>query len=349
MSSSEWQDERLPEEVLSNSAIKTPYSNPWEMLSRPEDGNLVGLGPSSFSHQRRIHDKWFYKCSQFKKFVSIRCLKMYHHWINLYVGFQEKQRRLKGLPPSPRAFQEGLKYYAGLYQSKAPNAQIFLDFLQRNGVPDWANPYSESSIEHYQYHPLGFLAADVDYLLQALEQEWEKEEKEKTVPSLNPTLESLAETLDAFPNVFPPSAQLDTEKKWPSLYDSQVENAKELEKIQLYWRSEARLCWALMLVFAKNQEQEFKKKNKDKKSSIFSSSFSYLKKEVHPDNLWLITVDAYQHFPDSFQGFSKAMVKEAAQKLGFGLGLELTSSSDDAMNNDPVNHGEVDSGTEENV
>lgn len=312
MTNSEWQDERPPEKILNDSAVKTRYKTPWDMLNRPEKESV------GFKNQ-----KWYLffidKRKQVRHLIQKHLIQKYvtqyiEPLFDAYVGLQEKKRRLKGLSASSRALKETLNYYTGLYQNKSPNPVLFFRFLKRNGVPDWNNPYPETTSEYYHLHPLGFIAADVDYLLQALEQDWENQETQSTPSKHHFSMEAMADVLEVMVE------KNDFMGKWPSLYDSELEHEQNFLTIQADWRNNARQCWALMLIFAYQQEEEYRKVYPKSKNY---SAFHRLKKEIHPDNLWLITVDAYQNYPESLFGFSKEYFQKVAQSLGFGMGLDF--------------------------
>lgn len=87
-------------------------------------------------------------------------------------GLQERWYQRRSGRPSGRAREEWLGYYQGLYRGHEPQPALFRRLIQRNGVPDWPNPYREGDPGYYDFHPEGLLAADLEAILRGVQQDW---------------------------------------------------------------------------------------------------------------------------------------------------------------------------------
>ena len=56
-------------------------------------------------------------------------------------------------------------YYKYLYVSKSANHKELLNLLYLYGSPDFDNPASVESVEYNYYHDCGFIAAEIDAIL----------------------------------------------------------------------------------------------------------------------------------------------------------------------------------------
>lgn len=310
---SEWQDERPPEQVLGTSAARSRYLSPWDMLNQPDDESEAQapfhpLGNKGRNKGLARFTAWVATTPVQKAIAA--AARWRQKWTDTRLSREERAHRDENEGPSPRAFQEFLSYYTGLYQTRGPDPLRFARLLARNGLPDWVNPYPESAAEHYEFHPQGLLAADVDYLLQAIEEDWAGKENARPVPPVFP--DSVMATGQSRLS----ASAGHTARQWPSLYGADAGRESDRLREHVLWRAEARKCWALAIVAAYRQQMEG------------SVPFAHLLREVHPDNLWLVTVDAYQNLPERAAdtdpaSVTRALFLEAATALGFGLGLDM--------------------------
>lgn len=148
-----------------------------------------------------------------------------HALFDRSVGWWEKRRQARGAGPSLRAWREASAYYSGLYQDRGPNPAAFRRLLMRCGTPDWANPFPEGDAGHFLFHPLGFLAADLETVLEAVQDVWSK---------------SLPSAL--------PSQGADSTDDWPDLASSQEAGQQARRQTDREWGQLAGLCWALAVV-----------------------------------------------------------------------------------------------------
>jgi hypothetical protein len=93
-------------------------------------------------------------------------------------GFQERRFQRQEGRPSFRAQEEWLDYYQSLYHGHDPDPARYVQLLRRNGVPDWPNPHTEGDLAHYDFHPDGLLAADLEAILLGLRRDWAREAPE---------------------------------------------------------------------------------------------------------------------------------------------------------------------------
>jgi hypothetical protein len=331
---SDWQDERPPEQVLGASAARSRYLSPWDMLNQPEDESEAQAPFHAMGNKGLARLTAWVSTTPIQKAIE-GVSRWRQKWTDTRLSREERHRRDENEGPSPRAFQEFLSYYTGLYQTRGPDPLRFSRLLTRNGLPDWVNPYPESAAEHYEFHPQGLLAADVDYLLQAIEEDWAGKENERPVPPAFP--DSVMATGQS--RLSAPAGH--TARQWPSLYGADAGRESDRLREHVLWRAEARKCWALAIVAAYRQQVEG------------SIPFAHLLREVHPDNLWLVTVDAYQNLPEGSADASPAFVSradflEAATALGFGLSLDMNGVDVDRAGPDksgPDDFGPDGSGT----
>jgi hypothetical protein len=88
------------------------------------------------------------------------------------LGWREHRHQRRRHRPSQRALSEWLAYYQGLYRGHEPQPDLYGRLLRRNGVPDWPNPYRPGDPGYYDFHPDGLLAADLEAILQGIQQDW---------------------------------------------------------------------------------------------------------------------------------------------------------------------------------
>lgn len=206
-------------------------------------------------HERSSHRSYF-------QFVQDR-----------WVGFWERRRQL----PSPRAWEEVLSYYEGLYQTKGPDPAAFRRLILRNGVPLWNNPFPEGEARHFLYHPDGLVLADLEAILEDLAHDWQQKAPDETAEMVDP------ETEEEFPS-------------WPTM--EKALELRELEKIrqQRHWSRLSAVCWGMVLLHATHLDK--------------------LKEKVHEDNLAWATVHAWKVAPWQVWGIEKKEVLGAAVKWG---------------------------------
>lgn len=146
-------------------------------------------------------------------------------WKDRWVGWWEKRRQRAGRGPSLRAWREASAYYSGLYQDRPPVPSDFRRLLIRCGTPDWANPFPEGDAGHFLFHPMGFLAADLETVLEAVQEVWSQN---------MPTIGS------------PDTASVSEE--WPDLATSQEAGHQSRRQTDREWGRLAGVCWALAIV-----------------------------------------------------------------------------------------------------
>lgn len=77
-------------------------------------------------------------------------------------------KRIKKLNPiqlKEEAINAYSKYYKLIYVSKSANHKELLNLLSLYGSPDFENPYSTGSIEHSYYNECGFIANEIEAIL----------------------------------------------------------------------------------------------------------------------------------------------------------------------------------------
>lgn len=190
------------------------------------------------------------------------------------VGFQERRRNG---PPSSRAWEEMLAYYAGLYQDRAPDPGQFKRLLRRCGVPQRANPFPEGEPQHFLYHPDLLIMADLEAILDDLVLEWDEENKP---PRLNPS----------------PPADVEETEEWPDVDQAMRLRELELQQQSREWSRLAGVCWALAL--------------------LDGQPLTALVEHVHKANLALATLHAWRTAPLSQWGLDGEKVLRAALKHG---------------------------------
>ncbi len=119
--------------------------------------------------------------------------------------------------PSDEAIDAASEYYSGLYQSRLPDPVEFSRICSKYGVPDWPNPYPESEVQHYEFHPDGFLFADLEAILVDMMKE----------------REGRLENMD--------------QQTWPDLASAVTRAHLQNEDFQHRCAMAARHCWAIML------------------------------------------------------------------------------------------------------
>lgn len=170
------------------------------------------------------------------------------------IGFGEKRRHKKGKGFSKRALNEFLLYYKDLYQEKSPNIKTLHKLLIRNGTPDMANPYSEGNNDYYSYHPLGFIVADLEVILQGM-------------------TESMQETDNEIDNIekIQNEVRHRDEKMWLTVSEFIEDDEKDKKDKKEQDQHLALQSWALILALG--------------------DSIENLKKEVHMDNIEIATIE----------------------------------------------------------
>lgn len=194
------------------------------------------------------------KKSKYKLFYENLALLIEEKIIDRSIGFFERYRHKKGKGFSVRALNEFLEYYENLYQEENPDIEEFYKLLKRNGTPDMANPFNEGNNKYYSYHPLGFVAADLATLLEGM----------------HSSMEEGLQFLEEIDNKVKKEKHRD-KKEWLTFFDflddaeqDRLENKENNQKLAL-------LSWALVL--------------------SLGDSLENLKKEVHPDNLEVATIE----------------------------------------------------------
>lgn len=192
-------DEDLPAEILLHrSAPYRPRSSPWESV--PVTAERPSL-PAPALH-------WWNRAA------------------DAVLGWVERHRPVHW-GPSRRTWHEVMDYFS-LHAQEGPCPVRFRRLLKRNGLPDWANPFPEGAAEHYTFHPLGLLAADVSLILEAWTQ--------KNLPHSDAASEE--EGLK----------KLGDGVLWPTLSEAAAERWREQRQHDRQARAQARVCWAMVLM-----------------------------------------------------------------------------------------------------
>lgn len=170
------------------------------------------------------------------------------------IGLGEKRRHKKGKGFSKRALNEFLFYYKDLYHEKSPDIKALHKLLIRNGTPDMANPYSEGNDDYYSYHPLGFIVADLEVILEGM-------------------THSMQETENEFENIekLQDKVRHRDEKTWLTVSEFIEDDEKDAKDKKEKNQHLALQSWAMILALG--------------------DSLEYLKKEVHIDNIEIATIE----------------------------------------------------------
>ena len=359
-----WEDERLAEDVLKQSAEEADWAFPSQMNQwlnqehRP--GSLLNPGQSIIkplascvpfeSFQDFLLRKKSYKTSTMtgKKSLSSWISFVFEHGFYTYqVSAQARMLRFKWARLTSRvSFKKSKEthihidaawsYYAGLYQDKGPSVLDFETLLMHHGIPDFINPYGEDELIHYQVHPLGLLVTDVAFLLDGIEEAWNQQMSEDQVdPSSENFLsssfsemsvsvleeqdvegqdvghqdfqtssitQSIKEKTKQLGDMYETHAREYRPKYRQGLMLHEIEyKKKEYDKNKHHvWRHDARLTWAMTLIWSFMYPSEYDQRN----------HLTWMKSQIHPDNLWLLSADVYRRLPESWTTAYRVWTKE---------------------------------------
>ena len=190
------------------------------------------------------------------------------------VGFQERRR---SGPPSSRAWEEMLTYYAGLYQDRGPHPRQFKRLLRRCGIPQVANPFPEGEPQHFLYHPDLLIMADLEAILDDLVLEWDEQNKPPR-------------------SVESPAGTPEGNDEWPDVDRAMRLRELELQQQSREWSRLAGGCWAMGL--------------------LDGQPLSGVVERVHRANLGLATLHVWRTSPLSEWGINGENVLKAALKHG---------------------------------
>lgn len=231
-----------------------------------------------------------------------------HSWVaplaDRLVGWIERRRP----HPSQRAMQEAVEYYDGLYQERAPRADVFARLLLRNGIPDWPNPFPQGSDQHYSLHPEGIIAADLAVILDGLTSDWDAGARPPG-PGIDEVLGSANPFAPEPPPAAPAEAELvtttsDEDALAPDVMDDLSASAMQAATQRLEKqdreraRDQARHQWLQMV--------------------MSGLPFARLGDTVHPDNLFLATQDAARSAERLQLRWSYEDIAQQAQRRGWG-------------------------------
>jgi hypothetical protein len=145
-----------------------------------------------------------------------------------------------------------IKYYDGCYIDKMPDPEKFIEIVKKHGSPDWPNPFTQDSVSYYRFHPLGFLAADLEVILDGWYERMENEEHEGD--SVN----------------IPGTDKIQKNEKineWLTIEEAEWLQHVQQKTEQNEARKLARVCWAILMQYG--------------------NGLPYLSNNVHPENLSL--------------------------------------------------------------
>lgn len=201
-----------PEQRLANSAPRLLRQSPWDRGVTQEEVPDV-MVENSEPGRLRIVRIWHQAC----------------RWLNA-----SWRRRFAPSSPSVDAIMAALAYYDGRYQQRLPDPVEFQKLLLAWGSPDWPNPYPENSLPHYRIHPLGFLAADLEVVMDGW---WLRQEAHDAPSGLKKSVQSQ--------HISPPEQS--EFPSWPTLEESESNLRQQEDEQRQEAHRLARVCWAMLM------------------------------------------------------------------------------------------------------
>jgi len=176
-----------------------------------------------------------------------------------------------------------LNYYTGLYIDKSPDPFLFKELLLAKGSPDYANPYPENSLEYFSLHPMGFLAADLEMVIEGWLDEQEKQDGKNEIISVK---EKNVEELKSI-------SVVESENQIVLLEVNERKNQYKL----------ARICWAMLMSYGNGLER--------------------LKSWVHEENLSVALLASINESDIKEWGMNRQQVIDGAKKQGIYMPISF--------------------------